>query len=340
MSSPVLVGPAYGAVSDTTRRQFLAIIGAAGLLSACSTSGSADAPAGPATRTVVHPLGTTEVPVAPARVVALDRRSTLPHLLALGVSPVGALTHHSIIGTDFPPVVADQVGDVAVVPTGGGADEPGLEAVAALRPDLLLGWSDGIEAVYPELSAIAPTVAIEMDFTDASVGLAAVARAVGREAEAEAVSAAFAQRLAEAHTAIGEFGTVSVVLSVGDRQFRVYGPEGSSVCRWIVEGGGRIAPDRASLPGEAYEDMFVTISPENLGLVTSDTVVVLFNTGASGEAALTELESSPLWPTLPAVRAGRVVRLNSQESVGQYGFQGYESVLAAMVAQWTALPQV
>ncbi len=333
MPSPVLVRPV---TSDATRRRFLGLLGAAGLLTACSAGGGGGA-TGPATRTVTHTFGATEVPATPSRVVALDRRSTLPHLLSLGVTPVGALTHRSIIGSDFPPVVADRVRNVAVVATAGGADEPNLEAVAALRPDLLLGWTDGIEAVYPALSAIAPTVPIEMDFTDASVGLGAVARVLGRESDAAAVVAGFDERLAEAYAAVGTIGTVSVVLSVGDRQFRVYGPDGSSVCRWIVDGGGRIAPDQAGVAGETYEDMYVTISPENLGVVTGETLVVLHNTGAAGEAALAELERSPLWPTLPAVRAGRVVRLNSQESVGQYGFQGYDSVLDALVAQWTAL---
>jgi hypothetical protein len=42
-------------VLDATRREFLAIMAAAGLLPACAT---ADRPAAPATRTVHHPLGT------------------------------------------------------------------------------------------------------------------------------------------------------------------------------------------------------------------------------------------------------------------------------------------
>jgi iron complex transport system substrate-binding protein len=321
-------------VVDATRREFLAVLGAAGLLTACS-SGPAGAPA-PTTRTVTHPLGTTEVPVAPTRVVALDRRAALPHLLALGVTPVGALTYESIIGTAFPPVVADRAREVAVLPTGGGADDPNLEAVAALRPDLVIGWTDGISEQYPALSRIAPTVPVDVDFTDAAVSLRAIAAAVGREAEAEVVVRAFAERRTARLAEIGGIGDVSVVLGVGDGQFRVYGPNGSSVARWLVESGGRIVPEAATTTGEAYEDMYVTVSPESLGQVTGDTLVVMFNTGAAGEAALAELESSPLWGTLPAVRAGRVVRINSQESVGSYGFQGYDAVLDSLVDQWRA----
>jgi iron complex transport system substrate-binding protein len=322
--------------ADATRREFLALVGAAGLLSACS-AGPANGPAAPTTRTVQHPLGTTEVPLAPTRVVALDRRAALPHLLAIGVTPVGALTYESIIGTPFPPVVAEQARDVAVLPTGGGADDPNLEAVAALQPDLLIGWTGGIEEAYPALSGIAPTVAVDVDFTDASVSLRAIAAALGRETEAEAVVAAFNERRDARLREIGDIGAVSVVLSIGDQQFRVYQPAGSSVARWLAEAGGRIVPEAATMVGEPYEDELVLISPENLGQVTGDTIVVMHNTGAAGEAALAELESSPLWPTLPAVRSGRVVKVNSQESVGSYGFQGYESVLDAFVDQWTAL---
>src|ERR671916_1250845 len=103
-------------VLDATRREFLAILAATGLLSACATT---DRPAAPATRTVQHPLGTTEVPLAPTRVIALDRRAALPHLLALGVTPIGALTYESIIGTPFPAVVAERGRDVAVLPVAG-----------------------------------------------------------------------------------------------------------------------------------------------------------------------------------------------------------------------------
>ncbi|MEU7812937.1 ABC transporter substrate-binding protein [Pseudonocardia sp. NPDC049154] len=322
-------------VTDSTRRQFLAVLGAAGLLAGCS-SADGSGPAGPATRTVQHPLGTAAVPVAPARVVALDRRAALPHLLALGVTPVGALTYESIIGTPFPPVVADRTGEVAVLPTGGGADDPSVEAVAALRPDLVIGWTAGIEEQYAALSRIAPTVAVDVDFTDAAVSLRAIAAAVGREAEAERVIGGFAERRAARFAELGDIGTVSVVLGIGGGQFRVYTPAGSSVARWLAEAGGSVVPTLADATGEPYGDEHVLIGPESLGQVTGDTVVVMFNTGAAGEAALAELEGSPLWAGLPAVRAGRVVRINSQESVGSYGFQGYDSVLDSLVDQWAA----
>jgi iron complex transport system substrate-binding protein len=317
-----------------SRRTFLAGLAACGLLTACSSG--TPAPTGPATRTVTHPLGVTEVPTAPTRVLALDRRSTLPHLLALGITPVGALTHSAIIGSDFPSVLGGAADGITVVPTTDGSDVPALESVAALAPDLILGWSTGLEEVYPQLSAIAPTVGVEIDFSDASVALRTIASALGREAEADAVIGGFDAQLATAAAAIGNPGPVTVLLGIGGGQFRVYRPGSVTVARWIVDFGGSVVPDATTLPGDVTED-FTTISPENLALLTGETIVLLANTGPDGEAAVREIETSPLWPSLPAVAAGRVVRVESQSAVGNFGFPGYTSVLGTLTDGWAAM---
>lgn len=319
------------ATRSISRRHLLVLLGTTAGLAGCASTGAAD-PAD-ATRTITHPLGTTEVPVQPTRVVALDRRGALPHLLALGITPVGALTHQSIIGTDFPELVAEQAADVVVLPVAGGADDPALEPVTALHPDLVLGYVGGIEEVYPNLSQIAPTVAVDVDFTDAAVSLRAIAAAVGREAEAERVVQEFDRSCDEQLGRLGKLGSVSIVLGIGDQQFRAYSATGSSVARWLSERGATVVP--AAEGAEASEDKtFMLISPERLDILTGDTIVVMYNSGPAGEAALAELEAAPTWQQLPAVRAGRVVKINSQSSVGSYGFQGYESVLGELASGW------
>ncbi|OSY35684.1 putative siderophore-binding lipoprotein YfiY precursor [Pseudonocardia autotrophica] len=319
----------------TTRREFLAIMAAAGLLSGCA-GGSDSGPAGATSRRVEHPLGVTDIPVSPSRVVAIDRRGTLPHLLALGIEPVGALTHESIIGSQFPGVVADLTGDVTVLPTAGSSDEVRLEAVAALRPDLVLGWTDGITDQYDALTRIAPTVAVDIDVHDAEPSLRAIAAAVGRDERAEEIITGFEAQRTQRLEALGEIGTVSAVLGVGD-QIRVYRPRASSVTRWLQEAGGRIVPDAGTLAGEPYRDLFVTVGQELLGEVNGDTLIVMANSGPDGEAALDALRGNALWSGLPAVRTGRVIRLDSQESVGYFGYQGYNAVLDSLTEQWAAL---
>lgn len=69
---PVTLTPAapIGAEASTTRRQFLAMLGAAGLLAACGDDGGNESTSAPATRTVRADGGTVEVPAEPQRVVA------------------------------------------------------------------------------------------------------------------------------------------------------------------------------------------------------------------------------------------------------------------------------
>ena len=303
-----------------TRREFLAILAAAGLLSGCAggTTGAPGTTGGATSRRIEQRLGVTDVPEAPARVVAIDRRGTPPHLLAFGITPVGALTHESI-GPQFPGVVADLARDVTVLPTAGSSDEVRLEAIQ-----------------YDALSRIAPTVAVDIDVHDAEPSLRAIAAAVGRDEQADTIIGEFDALRAQRIAALGEIGTVSAVLGVGD-QIQVYRPQASSVTRWLQDAGGRIVPDTTGLAGERYRDLFVTVGPELLGEVNGDTLIVMANSGADGEAALSALSWNPLWSGLPAVRAGRVIRLNSQESVGYFGYQGYAAVLDSLAGQWVAL---
>lgn len=124
-------------VDDATRRQFLAGIAAAGLLAACGsneeagTSQGADAPA---TRSVDHALGTTEVPVEPQRVVAVTGTEELDALVALGVVPVAAAELE--LGVGFSEQADPFLGDVAMLPT---RREINVEEVATHRPDLIIG---------------------------------------------------------------------------------------------------------------------------------------------------------------------------------------------------------
>src|SRR3546814_5080714 len=110
-------------------------------------------------------MGSTEVPAEPERVVVLDS-SFLDASLALGVTPVAAT--EAIAGSGMPAYLGDAVADMEVV---GLIEEPNLEAIAAQRPDLILGAKVRHEALYEELSGIAPTVFTESSGTNWKEGL-------------------------------------------------------------------------------------------------------------------------------------------------------------------------
>lgn len=86
---------------------------------------------------MVHDQGETEVPAQPQRVVVLDT----PHLdtaLSLGVTPVGSV--QSSVDEGLPAYLGDRTEGIEIVGT---IEEPDLEAVPALEPDLILSATAG-----------------------------------------------------------------------------------------------------------------------------------------------------------------------------------------------------
>jgi iron complex transport system substrate-binding protein len=108
-----------------------------------------------AIRTIKDAYGDVEVPVNPVRIVALDI-GALDNLLELGLTPVGA---PSILaaGDPYPTYLKNTAGITNI----GSVNEPNLEAIDALKPDLIIGNKDTHDAIHSQISKIAPTVFVE-----------------------------------------------------------------------------------------------------------------------------------------------------------------------------------
>lgn len=90
--------------------------------------------------------------ISASRVVALEW-VYVEDLLALGIQPVGMADIRGYkTFVDIEPTLAETVVDV------GTRQEPSLEAIAQLQPDLIIGTQLRHEAIYDSLSAIAPTL--------------------------------------------------------------------------------------------------------------------------------------------------------------------------------------
>jgi iron complex transport system substrate-binding protein len=105
-----------------------------------------------AAREITHAMGVTDVPDNPQRVVILTNEGT-EALLYLGVVPVGAAQSWS--GDPWYDHIAAPLADTVALGTELAVN---LEILATLEPDLILGTKVRQEAIYPQLSAIAPTV--------------------------------------------------------------------------------------------------------------------------------------------------------------------------------------
>ncbi len=133
---------------------FMLVLAACGKTEEKSTKNTEDK-ASEESYTVTHAMGETTIKGEPKRIVILTNEG-VEALLAMGVTPVGAV--EAFTGDTWYAHTAEQLKDTKSVGT---ESEPSLEAIAALKPDLIIGNKMRQEKVYDQLNKIAPTVFAE-----------------------------------------------------------------------------------------------------------------------------------------------------------------------------------
>ncbi|GIF97420.1 ABC transporter substrate-binding protein [Catellatospora citrea] len=279
------------------KRLVLVAVVAAGLaLAGCGTA-KENTGDGAATVEVTHAMGTTKVPAAPKRVVVLDT-DKVDTALTLGVKPVGAARAGELTGwpTYFGAGATDGITEVGVL------DEPDLEGIAALKPDLILGSKFRQEKYYAELSKIAPTVFTENVGKTWKANFLLDGKALGKEQQAKDLLAAYEKRAKEVGAAVPDAATlkISLVRFMPDH-IRIYGPESFS---GIVLGDAGLARPERQLLAAKDDKRFDKVSAERLTEVDGDFIFVAAY-GEKSAAEQAKITAGPLWATLGAVKAGK-----------------------------------
>ncbi len=247
----------------------------------------------PQAHVVAHAMGETEVPGAPTRVVVLDS-SFLDASIALGLPPIAAT--EGIAGSGLPAYLGDAAADLELV---GLTTEPNLEQIAALQPDLILGAKVRHEALYDQLSQIAPTVFSESSGTDWKSQVTLTGEALNRSAEAGALLAEFDERAAAVGEEIGAAGQTAVIVRFIPGQNRLYGPTTFS--------GSVLSQVGFDLGDKGYDPSvgMALISAEQIDMLDSDVIFTTNPDAESGGAIVTDRGTvESLWSTLPAVQSG------------------------------------
>ncbi|MEK0315625.1 iron-siderophore ABC transporter substrate-binding protein [Cohnella sp. 56] len=166
---------------------------------ASSSAPSASASASPAassadaggTRNIKHALGELPIKGVPKKVVVLEW-TYAEELLTLGVQPAGVADIENMKKwTATPTALSTDVQDV------GTRQEPNLETIAALEPDLIIGVKFRHEATYDQLNGIAPTLLFDPyppegqgdQYQEMLDTFHTIADVLGKQAEAEAALA-------------------------------------------------------------------------------------------------------------------------------------------------------
>jgi iron complex transport system substrate-binding protein len=276
-------------------RKIATLVAAALMLSACGTGttppGGGAAPTTGQTRAIKHAMGETQVPVNPQRVVVLDT-DKLDTMFSLGLKPVGAAQNEqnakspAYLGTGF-----------ADVKSAGMTQEPDLDAIRALQPDLILGSKFRQEKFYNELSTIAPTVFTELVGITWKENFLLDADALGKKPEAQALLDNYQQRAKGLKRTSQK---VSIVRFRPD-EIRVYGPESFS---GIVLGDAGVPRPERQMLADKKDKRFDKVSPERIQEVDGD-VIFVSAFGEKAAARQAEVTAGPLWTKLSAVAAGR-----------------------------------
>ncbi|MEN1985704.1 ABC transporter substrate-binding protein [Paenibacillus hubeiensis] len=270
-----------------------------------SNSGSQTNAAYPVT--ISHMKGEYTLTEKPKTIAVLDVKF-VDQLLAVGEQPAGSVIAGG--NTTFPEYLSDQLGNIEVLGT---RDEPNLEAIVALNPDLIL-MTDFQEKEYENVSKIAPTIVLDF-YEDWRDTLATIGTITGKKAEAEAVRQAYEDKIVGLRAKLSEkLGDETVALIRPRKEgIRVHGLE-HRTGGILYEDLGLKAP---ALVQEIKDDTSVEISMEKVPDIGADHYFLLSDELFAAEVEV--LENSSVWKSLDAVKNNRAYNVNATLWIAYYG---------------------
>ncbi|MBD2760534.1 iron-siderophore ABC transporter substrate-binding protein [Yimella sp. cx-573] len=247
-------------------------------------------------RTVKHANGTTEIKAKPKRVVVLDT-GELDDVVSLGITPVGIPATKG--ANSIPSYLAGKVSGAKTVGT---IQEPNLEAIAALKPDLILGSKLCADKLYPQLSQIAPTVFSIRPGFPWKENFTLVGEALGMETHTVSTLNAYQSKADNLKKATTGDPKISLVRFMPGK-IRLYANK--SLIGVILKDAGLARPANQNV-----DDLAVEISAEKISEAGGGDFLFYTSYGKPAATGKTSVISGTQWKNLPAVRNGKAIRVN------------------------------
>ncbi|WIJ24949.1 ABC transporter substrate-binding protein [Devosia sp. RR2S18] len=275
-------------------------------------------------RPIIHAAGETCIPEQPERIVAPRGDSIATPLIDLGAPLVGAGFQSGEDGQVFLRGASDIFGasfvDELGLATVGNPNEPDIEAIAALEPDLII-LTDYQQSIFDQAARIAPTIVVEgnLPFLE---HLAFLADAAGMQGEYESRLAAYRAKIEDLQATLGDASAITVSrLDLWEDGLWYY-PNWGAIDQVINDVGFSRPPIQA----EATENISA-LSFERLPEFDAD--VILSSRAPRFGQTIAMLEeqwdaAAPFWRQLPGVTAGNHYWYERDVWVG-YTFKSLEA---------------
>ncbi|WP_442856722.1 ABC transporter substrate-binding protein [Exiguobacterium sp. ZWU0009] len=278
------------------------------MLAACSSQAEQS---NEKTRTITHEAGKTKVPEKPKKVVALEF-SFVDALDELGITPVGIAQENK---TDVSGLLGKDIEFTEV----GTRQQPNLEAISSLQPDLIIGDFNRHKGIYKQLQEIAPTIILKSrnaTYEENIDSFKTIAEAVGKTKQMDDRLALHEERLQAAKKKVDPKDDRKVMVGV----FRA---------------DSLTAHGETSFDGELLEKIgienAVTKTAEPTVTITLEQMVkwdpdVIFMAEADPKL-LKEWKDNPLWNQITAVKNGEVYEVNRDLWTRYRGLDAAEQIV-------------
>ncbi|GAA4719533.1 iron-hydroxamate ABC transporter substrate-binding protein [Brevibacillus fulvus] len=225
-------------------------------------------------------------------------------LLALGITPVG-----SVIGgkaKDFLAHVADRLHNTKKL---GVAADPDMEALLALKPDMILVDEEFAGQDLDKYNKIAPTHMFSLDEGTWRDHLRALGQMLNREQQAESFIQEYEAQAERVKSLIKEKtgATTAMAIRVSAKELRVQGMKRPL--------GPLLFEDLELQPANGVEKIqkaYEVISQEVLADYDPDLIFVIVNVEEDAKKVFEQLQVNPLWLGLRAVKENHVYVINEQ----------------------------
>lgn len=263
------------------------------------------------TVTVIDVKGEVEIPKEPKKIVDLSGNSDI--LSILGYKVIGTANSDAYDYTKFPAYLEETLKGAEILGYSM-QDTMDIEAVMNLSPDLIV-ISTVQEKMYDALSEIAPTVMVELEALDWKEDVKTFAKVFNKEDVAESWLKEYEEKAkAEGEKIKSQYGEATTYLSflASGGQFFIF--DGAGFGSVLYEDMNLGKPD--GMP-EQSDISLPVVTYEGLASINTDYIFLI-----ATDEDLAQLESNTIWNSIPAVKNGNVVVLESSP----YFNQGYSSI--------------